>query len=149
MGCNVPISPLAAITETSAVSSRSAPATACESTSPSRSTGTALTVQPCFSRSRHEFTMEMCSMPEVTTWRPRARSAEPLTARLLASVALAVKMTPPAAPPTRRATFARAPSSEARASSPCECSAAGLPTPPSRKGRMKATTRGSTGEKPA
>ena len=70
-------------------------------------------------------------------------------ARLLASVALAVKMTPAAVAPTSRATLARAPSSEARASSPSECGAAGLPTPPSRNGRMRATTRGSTGEKPA
>jgi len=82
-------------------------------------------------------------------WRPRARAATPLIARLLASVALAVKITPDGAPPMRRATFARAPSSDARASSPREWGAPGLPTPPSRNGRMTATTRGSTGEKPA
>ena len=46
-------------------------------------------------------------------------------------------------------TVARALSSEARASNPSECCAPGLPTPPSRKGRMTATTRGSTGEKAA
>src|SRR5213595_1247931 len=38
---------------------------------------------------------------------------------------------------------------EARASRPREWGAPGLPTPPSRNGRMTATTRGSTGEKPA
>src|SRR5207237_181902 len=70
-------------------------------------------------------------------------------ARLLASVALAVNTTPAGVAPTRRATLARAPSREARASSPRECGAEGLPTPPSRNGRMSATTRGSTGEKPA
>jgi hypothetical protein len=149
MDCRAPISPLAAMIETRAVSLRSARATASGSTNPSRSTGSQVTDQPCFSRSRHEFTTETCSMADVTTCRPRARSATPLMARLLASVALAVKMTPNGLPPTSRATLARAPSSEARASRPWECSAAGLPTPPSRNGRMKATTRGSTGMKPA
>ena len=36
----------------------------------------------------------MCSIAEVTTCRPAARWARPLMARLFASVALAVKMTP-------------------------------------------------------
>jgi len=134
--------------DSSAVSSRSARAAASGLTSPSRSTGSQVTLQPCFSSARQGLTTDTCSMAEVTRWRPRARWATPLMARLLASVALAVKITPLAAPPTSRATLARAPSSEARASRPCECSAAGLPTPPSRNGRMKATTRGSTGEKP-
>src|SRR5262249_23250617 len=52
--------------------------------------------------------------------RPGGEGTGAVMGRLLASVALAVKITPPAAPLTRRATFARAPSSEARASSPCE-----------------------------
>src|SRR5438094_10459411 len=47
-------------------------------------------------------------------WRPGARAATPLIARLFASVALAVKITPDGVPPMRRATFARAPSSDAR-----------------------------------
>ncbi len=82
-------------------------------------------------------------------WRPAARGASPLIARLFASVALAVKITPAGEAPNSRATFARAPSSDERASSPSECWAPALPTPPSRNGRMTATTRGSTGENPA
>src|SRR5262249_11856065 len=58
-------------------------------------------------------------------------------------------MIPAGAAAKSRATFARAPSSEERASSPSECWAPALPTPPSRNGRMTATTRGSTGENPA
>ena len=135
--------------ETSAVSGRRALPTASGSTVPSPSTGNQVTLHPCFSRSRHGLRIEMCSTAEATTWRPEARDVTPRIARLLASVALAVKITPAAGPPTRRATLARAPSRDARASSPSECRAAGLPTPPSRKGRMKATTRGSTGENPA
>ena len=88
-------------------------------------------------------------MAEVTTWRPAARWATPLRARLLASVALAVKITPAGVPPKSRASLARAPSSDDRASSPREWGAEGLPAPPSRNGRMTATTRGSTGAKPA
>ena len=72
-----------------------------------------------------------------------------MMARLFASVALPVKMTPDGVAASRRATLARAPSSDARASRPSECWALGLPTPPSMKGRIRATTRGSTGEKPA
>ena len=81
--------------------------------------------------------------------RPAARWASPLMARLFASVALAVKITPPGVAAKSRATLARAPSRVERASSPSECWAFGLPTPPSKNGRMTATTRGSTGEKPA
>jgi hypothetical protein len=93
---------------------------------------------------------EMCSMAEVTMWRRSpARRATPLTARLFASVAPDVKITPPGAPPMRRATLARAASSEACASRPTEWPAEGLPIPPSRNGRMTATTRGSTGANPA
>jgi len=148
-GWTVPISPLAAMIETSTVSSRMARATASGSTRPSASTLTYVIVQPRFSRSRHESISEMCSIAEVTTCRPGARWANPLMARLFASVALAVKITPAGAPANSRATLARAPSSDARASRPSECWAFGLPTPPSRNGRITATTRGSTGEKPA
>ena len=81
--------------------------------------------------------------------RAAARWARPLMARLFASVALAVKITPPGVAANSRATFARAPSRDERASSPSECWAFGLPTPPSKNGRITATTRGSTGEKPA
>src|SRR6058998_2898416 len=50
----------------------------------------------------------MCSIAEVTMCRPAARCASPLTARLFASVALAVKITPPGVAANSRATFARA-----------------------------------------
>src|SRR5438034_10686400 len=83
----------------------------------------------------------MCSTADVTTWRPGPRDTRPLTARLLAAVATEVKTTPVGVAPTRRASLARAPSSEARASSPSEWGADGLPTPPSKKGRMTAATR--------
>ena len=79
---------------------------------------------------------------------PRGPRATPLMARLLASVAPEVKITPEAAPPKRRATLTRAASSETRASAPSECGADGLPMPASRNGRMTASTRGSTGANP-
>jgi hypothetical protein len=92
----------------------------------------------------------MCSTAETTmrVW-PLRLGATPFTARLFASVAPEVKMIPPAAPPQRRATFMRAASSDSRASAPRECRADGLPLPASRNGRMTASTRGSTGAKPA
>src|SRR5439155_128944 len=81
--------------------------------------------------------------------RDAARSPDRVDVERNAAGALAVRITPAGAAPTSRATFARAPSSDERASSPSECWAPALPTPPSRNGRMTATTRGSTGEKPA
>src|SRR5437867_6501861 len=60
----------------------------------------------------------MCSMAVVTRWRPRARAARPRMARLFASVALAVKMTPAAVAPTSRATLARAVEGDARPAPP-------------------------------
>src|SRR5205814_1545330 len=70
-GSSVPISPFAAMTETRAVSSRSAHATACGSTQPSASTPTYVTLQPRFSRSRHALRTEMCSTAESRRGGPR------------------------------------------------------------------------------
>ena len=81
--------------------------------------------------------------------RSRAASAAPLIARLLASVAPEVKMTPEATPPQSRAILARAASRDSRASAPSEWRADGFPMPASRNGRMTASTRGSTGAKAA
>ena len=85
------------------------------------------------------------------TWRPGpgARPVTPRIARLLASVAPEQKMIPLAAPPMSRATLTRAWSRDSRASAPRQWVAAGLPMPASRKGRITASTRGSTGANPA
>jgi hypothetical protein len=150
-GCMVPISVHAAPIDTRVVSGRRARRTSSGLTRPSPSTGNTVTAAPVFSRSRQALSTEICSTADVITCRAPApaRMATPRMARLLASVAPEVKMTPVPDPPTRRATLARAASSDSRASEPSECGAEGLPMPASRKGRITASTRGSTGAKPA
>ena len=106
---------------------------------------TAVTSSPALTRSRQGDRTDACSTALVTTWRPRPAEATPLMARLFASVAPLRKTTPSGRPPTRRPTFARAARSDSRASSPRLWRAAGLPTQPSRKGRITPRTRGSTG----
>ena len=106
---------------------------------------------PPFSSSRQALSTDMCSTDEgmMCAAGIPARSPTPRMARLLASVAPEVKTMPEDAPPTSRATFARAASRDSRASAPSEWGADGFPMPASRKGRMTASTLGSTGAKPA
>jgi hypothetical protein len=99
-------------------------------TRPSPSTGKTVTAAPVFSRSRQALSTEICSTADVITCRAPvpARMATPRMARLLASVAPEVKMTPVPDPPTRRATWRgrprvirEPPSRESAARTGCRC----------------------------
>ena len=86
-GCTVPISLLACITETRAVSSVRTEATASAETTPELSTGTSVTRQPRRPRAFMVFSTASCSMAVVTRWRRPAgsrASAAPADCRVVA-----------------------------------------------------------------
>lgn len=91
-GKRTPVSLLAAMSETTAVSGASAASSVARSRRPSRSTGRRVTREPCFSRKIVWLSTAECSTAEVMTWR-LAGSAERAARRavLLLSVALPVK----------------------------------------------------------
>jgi hypothetical protein len=128
MGCTTPVSLLAQIRDTSAVSGSRASATSSAERSPSASTSSRVIRQPRDSRSSRGASTEGCSTLELTTWRPRpSAGATAHSVVLFDSVAPAVKITSPGSTPSSDATWSRAPSTSARAALPSACTLEGLP----------------------
>ena len=118
IGCSVPISLFACMTETSAVSSVMAASSAAGSTTPAAPTGRSVEVQPRLDSAFSVLRTASCSMAEATRWRRPAAgdaSAKPRIARLSASVPLPVKMTSLGRAPRSSATAERASSRAALA----------------------------------
>ena len=147
IGSIVPTSPLACMIETRIVSSRIAFLTSSGLTVPFLSTGTAVYSKPHFSRVLAEFSTEKCSMEETTMCFPFfcCAIAKPLSAKLLDSVPLPVKMISSGLPPINCATCPRANSIPSRGISPHSCRQEGLPKESVRYGSMTYRTSGSTG----
>ena len=148
MGCTVPTSLLACITETSAVSRRTSAASAGGSTMPRPSTGSHDTVHPCASSALAVLSTASCSIVLTTRWRlpcTAGASSAPRMARLSDSVPPLVNTTSAAAAPSRAATCARASSSAALACWPSRWTLEGLPKTSTDARRRASATPGASG----
>ena len=145
IGCNAPISLLAPITETRAVSGRIDCASRSRSTTPSACTGMVSASKPLPASAAAGASTLLCSMAETRIWRRFVRSAVPSRLILLDSVAPPVRMISPGAAPMSSATAPHASSTAAAASQPSACSECGLPNRSSRNGSMALRTSGSSG----
>ena len=116
----VPTSLLAAMTETSAVSSVTASSSRPASTCPCSSAGTYVTLFPSPSRARAVSRTASCSAEHVTRWSPLSacRRIAPRMARLSDSVAPLVNTISRGRAPTSEATAALASSTAEAASAP-------------------------------
>lgn len=104
-GCRTPVSLLACMIVTSAVSGPSAAMTWSTATRPSASTPARVTRNPWRSSQSHGAATAGCSMTEVTMWRRSGRaSATPRIARLFDSVPPEVKTISSGSLPIRAAT---------------------------------------------
>ena len=148
IGCTVPISLLACITETRAVRSPTAASRSAGSTTPARPAGSSVVVQPRFASAFSVLSTASCSMADATRCRRpagRAASATPRTARLSASVPPPVKITSLGRAPSRPATAERASSRAALAAWPNAWMLEAFPKRSRTAASMASATRGSTG----
>ena len=148
IGCSVPTSLLAAISDTRIVRSVIAAASWAMSTWPLPSTGSHVTSKPCASRFFIGSSTALCSVTAVIRWLPFSRYiwATPLIARLLASVEPLVQRISLGCAPISCATWLRASSTAASAVQPnAWLRLAALPKASVKNGSMRCTTRGSHG----
>ena len=138
------------MTDTARVSSRSACSTCAGVTRPSVPGLSQVTSKPSRSSCRQASITALCSVREVTRWRPRGRPAraDPSSARLSLSVAPEVNTIAPGGAPTRAATCPLARSIAAAARPPSACAEDGFACGPSgpRQAAMAAATSGCTGQ---
>jgi len=143
MGCRTPVSLLTAITLTRATSSPSCSASTSGSTAPLGRTGRIVSAKPSASRARAQASTEACSTAEtINRLRPVAARIAPASARLFASLPLAVNTISSACAPIRRATSSRAASIASRAASPRVCTLEALAARSPSQGSMASTTSG-------
>jgi hypothetical protein len=148
IGWMVPISLLACITETSAVSRVMAAASAAGETMPLLSTMSNVEVQPRRVSAFTVFSTASCSILEVMMWRlplASAASAAPRRAKLSASVPPLVNTTSAGSAPISSATADRASSSKALARWPKWCTLEALPKSSESARATASMTRGSGG----
>jgi hypothetical protein len=146
IGWSTPVSLFECITETSAVSASTAPATSPAINRPEPSTRARVTRQPRRSSHAQGSAVAGCSIVDVITCRRSGRaSTTPRIARLFASVPPEVNKISSASAPIAAATLARASSTAARARRPHACALDGLPNPSRNQGSIASSTSGSTG----
>ena len=125
-GCRVPSSLFTSISATTAVSGRTAAATASALTTPWASGATTSSAQPSPASASAQRMTAGCSSPLTTRWRPRAARAAPSTPRASASVPPLVNSSSPGSTSSAAATSPRAWASARAAAAPPACAEAGF-----------------------